>query len=78
MRISPNDTGGSIGRCRRNRVNAIALAPAADFRRDSYLFGAGAQTREAQSRFRAALKHGFQTRDAEMDLATLLGKLPDD
>ncbi|MGA2126107.1 MAG: enoyl-CoA hydratase/isomerase family protein, partial [Xanthobacteraceae bacterium] len=38
----------------KDRVNAIALAPAADFRRDSDLFGAGAQTAEAQSRFQAA------------------------
>jgi enoyl-CoA hydratase/carnithine racemase len=62
----------------KDRVNAIALAPVADFRRDSDLFGEGAQTAEAQSRFQAALKRGFQTRDAEMDLAGLLGKLADD
>jgi enoyl-CoA hydratase/carnithine racemase len=62
----------------KDRVNAIAPAPAADFRRDSDLFGEGVQTHEAQSRFRDALKHGFQTRDAEMDLAALLGKLTDD
>jgi enoyl-CoA hydratase/carnithine racemase len=62
----------------KDRVNAIALAPVADFRRDSDLFGEGAQTAEAQSRFQAALKRGFQTRDAEMDLAELLGKLADD
>jgi enoyl-CoA hydratase/carnithine racemase len=59
----------------KDRVNAIALAPVEDFRRDSDLFGAGAQTAEAQSRFQAALKRGFQTRDAEMDLAGLLGEL---
>jgi enoyl-CoA hydratase/carnithine racemase len=62
----------------KDRVNAIALAPVADFRRDSDLFGEGAQTAEAQSRFQAALKRGFQTRDAETDLAGLLGKLADD
>jgi len=59
----------------KDRVNAITLAAAADFRRDSDLFGAGAQTAEAQSRFQEALKRGFQTRDAEMDLARLLGGL---
>ena len=59
----------------KDRVNAIALAPADDFRRDSDLFGAGAQTAAAQSRFQAALQRGFQTRDAEMDLARLLGEL---
>jgi hypothetical protein len=50
-------------------------SPVEDFRRDSDLFGAGAQTAEAQGRFQAALKRGFQTRDAEMDLARLLGEL---
>src|SRR5215475_9594055 len=35
----------------KDRVNAIALAPVEDFRRDSHLFGEGAQTAEAQSRF---------------------------
>lgn len=62
----------------KNRVNAIALAPVDDFRRDSDLFGEGSRNPEAQMRFQAALKHGFQTRDAEMDLAGLLGGLPDD
>ena len=44
----------------KDRVNAIALAPIAEFRRDSDLFGEGAQTAEAQSRFQAAFKRGFQ------------------
>jgi enoyl-CoA hydratase/carnithine racemase len=61
----------------KDRVNAIALAPAEDCRRDSDLFGEGVRKPEAQSRFQAALKHGFQTRDAEMDLARLIGELPD-
>jgi enoyl-CoA hydratase/carnithine racemase len=61
----------------KDRVNAIALAPAEDFRRDSDLFGEGVGNPEAQSRIGAALKHGFQTRDAEMALARLLGDLPD-
>ena len=61
----------------KDRVNAIALAPVADFRRDSDLFGEGAQTPEAQSRFQAALKRGFQTRDGELDLARMLGELAD-
>jgi enoyl-CoA hydratase/carnithine racemase len=60
----------------KDRVNAIALAPVEDFRHDSDLFGEGALKSEAQSRFQAAFKHGFQTRDAEMDLAGLLGDLP--
>ena len=59
----------------KDRVNAITLAPIEDFRHDSDLFGAGARNAEAQSRFQAAFKRGFQTRDAEMDLAGLLGDL---
>jgi enoyl-CoA hydratase/carnithine racemase len=59
----------------KDRVNAIALAPAEDFRRDSDLFGEGSRNPEAQRQFQAAFKHGFQTRDAELDLARLLGDL---
>ena len=62
----------------KDRVNAIALAPVEDFRRDSDLFGEGASKPEAQKRFQAAMRHGFQTRGAEMDLAGLLGGLADD
>jgi enoyl-CoA hydratase/carnithine racemase len=61
----------------KDRVNAISLAPAEDFRRDSDLFGQGVRKPEAQSRLQAALKRGFQTRDAELNLARLLGDLPD-
>ena len=61
----------------KERVNAIALAPAEDFRRDSDLFGEGVRNPEAQSRIRAAMKRGFQTRDAEMTLARMLGELAD-
>jgi enoyl-CoA hydratase/carnithine racemase len=61
----------------RNRVNAIALAPIDDFRRDSDLFGAGVQKPAAQSRVQAALKRGLQTRDAELALAQMLGELTD-
>jgi enoyl-CoA hydratase/carnithine racemase len=59
----------------KDRVNAIALASAEDFRRDSDLFGEGSRHPEAQRRFQAAFKHGFQTRDAELDLAGMLGEL---
>jgi enoyl-CoA hydratase/carnithine racemase len=61
----------------KERVNAIALAPADDFRRDSDAFGEGVRKPEAQSRIAAAMKRGFQTRDAEMALGRLLGELPD-
>ena len=59
----------------KDRVNAIALAPIEVFRRDSDLFGEGMLKPEAQSQIESALKRGFQTRDAEMNLAQLLGKL---
>src|SRR4051812_23031026 len=74
-RIAGFPAGGHV--VVKDRVNAIALAPADDFRRDSDLFGEGAGTPEAQGRFRAAVAMGFQTREAEMDLAGLLGGLPD-
>jgi enoyl-CoA hydratase/carnithine racemase len=56
----------------KDRVNAIALAPVEDFRRDSDLFGEGVQAPEAQRRIAAAMKRGLQTRDAELSLAGLL------
>jgi enoyl-CoA hydratase/carnithine racemase len=59
----------------KNRVNAIALAPAEDFRRDSDLFDEGVSSPEVQGRIGAAIKRGFQTRDAEMDTASMLGDL---
>jgi enoyl-CoA hydratase/carnithine racemase len=59
----------------KERVNAIALAPVDDFRRDSDLFGEGVREPAAQKQIQAAIKQGFQTRDAEMDLDKLLGAL---
>ncbi len=61
----------------KDRVNAIALAPAEDFRRDSDLFGQGVRDPDFQRRMAAAMKRGFQTRDAEMGLARMLGALAD-
>ena len=61
----------------KERVNAIALAPVEDFRRDSDLFGEGVGTPEAQQRIGAALRHGFQTRDGEMEWASKLDDLSD-
>jgi len=61
----------------KQRVNAIALAPVEEFRRDSDLFGEAAGDPEAQKRIQAAVKRGFQTRDAELSLGRLLGELAD-
>ena len=60
----------------KDRVNAIALAPVEDFRRDSDLFGEGVGSPEVQKRIGAAMKRGLQTRDAELSLARVLGDLP--
>jgi enoyl-CoA hydratase/carnithine racemase len=59
----------------KGRVNAIALAPVEDFRRDSDLFGEGVRDPRAQARIGAAMQRGFQTRDAELDAAELLRDL---
>ena len=59
----------------KNRVNAIALAPVEDFRRDSDLFAEGVRAPEAQRRISVAMKHGLQTRDAELALPRMLEEL---
>lgn len=56
----------------KDRVNAIALAPVEDFRRDSDLFGEQVRTPEAQDRIQAAMARGFQTREGERQLARML------
>jgi enoyl-CoA hydratase/carnithine racemase len=57
------------------RVNSIALAPIEEFRRDSTLFGEGVREPESVHRSQSAMKRGFQTREAELDLAKMLGEL---
>jgi len=57
----------------KERVNAIALAPTEDFRRDSDLFVEGLRSPDTQNRLKAAFKRGFQTRDAELALGKLVG-----
>jgi enoyl-CoA hydratase/carnithine racemase len=62
----------------KERVNAIALPSVEDIRRDSDLFLEGTRTNEFQELTKAAMKRGFQTREAEMDLAQLVGELKED
>jgi enoyl-CoA hydratase/carnithine racemase len=57
----------------KDRVNAIALAPVEEFRRDSDLFGEVVRTPEVQARIGAAIERGFQTREPELNLPRLLG-----
>ena len=59
----------------KERVNGIALTPAEDFRRDPDLFLDCARTPESQARTKTAMKRGFQTRNAELDLDRMLGEL---
>src|SRR5262245_37758177 len=59
----------------KNRVNAIALASAEDIQRDSDLFLEGVRAPEYQKRMEAAMRRGFQTRDAEMNLGRLVADL---
>ena len=61
----------------KDRVNAIALAPAEDFRRDSDLFAGGRAQSRGPKPHRAAMKRGFQTRDGEMALGRMVGDLAD-
>jgi enoyl-CoA hydratase/carnithine racemase len=59
----------------KERVNAIELASAVDFRRDSDLFAEGMSTAEAQAQMGFAMRRGFQTRAAELSLGELVGDL---
>jgi enoyl-CoA hydratase/carnithine racemase len=61
----------------KDRVNAITLAPADDFRRDSDLFGEQVRTAETQRLVHTAIRRGLQTREAELELAGTLGELSD-
>jgi enoyl-CoA hydratase/carnithine racemase len=59
----------------KTRVNAIGLADADAFIHDSELFVQSAAQPETQKRIGAALQHGLQTRDGEMDFGRLINEL---
>jgi len=59
----------------KDRVNAIALAPDTDFRRDSDLFAELVRAPDAQRLIASALDNGLQTRDGELALGRSLGHL---
>jgi enoyl-CoA hydratase/carnithine racemase len=59
----------------KDRVNAIALAPEVEFRRDSDLFLETVQDEEAQRQLAAAFEHGLQTREPELEFARMVGEL---
>ncbi len=59
----------------KDRVNAIGLAPVEDIRRDSDLFLEGTRTNVFQELTQDAMRRGFQTKEAEMDLARLVSDL---
>jgi hypothetical protein len=56
---------------------AISLAPIEDFRRDSDLFRESVNSSETQQLIDAAMQHGLQTRDAELELGAMVGALSD-
>lgn len=58
------------------RVNDIALAPVEEFRRDSATFLENVGVPASKRRVKTAIDRGFQTREGEMDLAAMLGNLP--
>jgi enoyl-CoA hydratase/carnithine racemase len=59
----------------KDRVNAVALAPVEEFRRDSDLFLELARRPETQGRIGASMRRGFQTHDGELALARMLDDL---
>jgi enoyl-CoA hydratase/carnithine racemase len=59
----------------KDRVNAITLASAQEFRRDSDLFGEQVSNPETQGRIQVAMHSGLQTRQAERTFSTIVDQL---
>ena len=59
----------------KERVNATTLPSVEDIRRDPDLFLEGTRTPEFQALTQAAMEKGFQTREAEMNLAKLVSDI---
>ena len=60
----------------KERINAVALAPEAEFRRDSELFGEGASQPEVQRRTRLLLDRGMQKRgNLELNFGSAIAEL---
>jgi enoyl-CoA hydratase/carnithine racemase len=60
----------------KERINAITLAPVADYRHDSDLFAKAMQNPETTERYKAILGRGFQhPGDTELNLGRVLGEL---
>ena len=59
----------------KERINAISLAPADDFRKDSELFGKATQFPETKDRYKRILELGLQQYgDTELNLGRVLGE----
>ena len=56
----------------KERVNAIALPPVEDIRRDSDLLLQRANSQEFQKIMQAVMKLGFQTPQGELDLGQMM------
>jgi len=59
----------------KERVDAIALAPVSEFRRDSDLFLEASRDSDAKRAMQNATRRGFQTREGELELGHVIADL---